>query len=289
VIGQRMGFRIGCAGLALVLAIWPGRAQEGVWVDVFNGKDLTGLKQAKNGTVTVNATEKLIEVSKGDGYLYTEAEYTHYRVKIEWKNTGGGNSGYLHHVDLSKPGCAWPAGPELQMAKGSVGQIWTTDCKFNSTGTGLQFSPTGGKLTGIGQYGCGGRTNFKGASVAEKTADWNIWEVYVKGDSLELKVNGVVAMRISKLTTSGDVPIVKGHMALQIEGSTVQWRNWQVMDLTVPTRIVAKAPGRSRMAWKASPNSISALGMRFSGLGTAPEESFSATGKTLSNRTPRLR
>jgi hypothetical protein len=237
-----------------VLSIY---AQEGVWKDIFNGKDLTGLKQNKNGTVTVNATDKIIEVSGGDGYLYTEAEYTHYRARVEWKNIGGGNTGYLHHIDLNKVNCTWPAGPELQMMKGNVGQIWSTDCKFNSTGTGLQYNSTEPKLTGIGQYGCG-RTNFKGTTASEKVGDWNAWEIYVQGDSLEIKVNGAVVMRISKLTTTGNVPMVKGHMALQIEGSKVQWRNWQVMDLTIPTTVLtpSKQGLSSGYFYRSAPNPI---------------------------------
>ncbi len=236
----------------------PLKAQEGVWKDVFNGKDLTGLKQNKNGTVTVNATDKIIEVSGGNGYLYTEAEYSHYRARVEWKNIGGGNTGYLHHIDLTKVNCDWPAGPELQMYQGHAGEIWTTDCKFNTTGNNLQYTPTGGKLTGIGSYGCGARTNFLGTKATEKIGDWNSWEIYVEGDSLEVKVNGAVTMRISKLTTTGNIPMVKGHMALQIEGSKVQWRNWQVMDLTIPTTVLtlSKQSLSSGYFNRSSPNPI---------------------------------
>jgi hypothetical protein len=214
------------------------RAQEGVWTDVFNGKDLTGLKKSGNGTVTVNTAEKLIDVSGGNGYLYTDAEYTHYRTRIEWKNIGGGNSGFLHHVDPTK-NCAssWPPGPELQMMKGNVGDIWTTDCKFNSTILDAKYNSTGVKTTGIGNYGCSNRANFRGIGANEKIGDWNAWELFVKGDSLEVKVNGVVVMAFSKLTTTGNIPMTKGRMALQIEGSRVQWRNWQVMDLSIPLAI----------------------------------------------------
>src|SRR5215204_3343693 len=64
-----------------------------------------------------------------------------------------------------------------------------TDCKFNTTGTGLNYDEMGGPLTGIGQYGCN-RTHFIRKDNKEKTGDWNTWEIFVKGDSLEVKVNG---------------------------------------------------------------------------------------------------
>lgn len=279
---------VGCKPLRLntalvfsvcLFSVLPLRAQDGVWTDVFNGKDLTGLKKSGSGTVTVNAAEKLIEVSGANGYLYTESEYTHYRARVEWKNIGGGNTGYLHHVDLSKVNCSWPAGPELQMYQGHAGEIWTTDCKFNSVGNNLQYNPAGGKLTGIGSFGCGARTNFRGTKAVEKTGDWNAWEIFVKGDSLEVKVNGAVVMSISKLTTTGDVPMIKGRMALQIEGSRVQWRNWQVMDLGTPTGIVPLSRNHDQvriLVKEAAPG----FGFTREGLpGKNQVEVFSATGR----------
>ena len=130
----------------------PASAQDGTWKDVFNGTDLAGLKKHGNGTVTVLAADRIIDVSGGNGYLYTEADYSHYRARVEWKNIDHGNTGYLHHIDLNKHACgAWPSGPELQMMEGDVGSIWTTDCKFTTTGSGLKYDPAGAALSGIGQ------------------------------------------------------------------------------------------------------------------------------------------
>lgn len=222
---------------AMAFTAIPIRAQEGVWTDVFNGKDLTGLKQHGNGTVKV--TGGVLDVDGGNGYLYTEKDYTHYRVKVEWKNLGGGNSGYLYHINLDKHACGdWPSGPELQMMQGDVGSIWTTDCKFDSRGGGGRFGETGSAVTGFGEYGCG-RQHFIRSVDKENIGAWNTWELYVHGDSMETSVNGSVVMRISKLTMGGNVPMTKGRMGLQIEGSHVQWRNWQVMDLSVPAAAVA--------------------------------------------------
>jgi hypothetical protein len=269
----------------LFLAAAPGMAQEGTWTDVFNGKDLTGLKKHGNGNVTVDAANALIDVSGGNGYLYTEADYTHYRARVEWKNIDGGNAGYLHHIDLNKHSCGtWPSGPELQMYQGDVGSIWTTDCKFNTTGTGDNFSLTGPALNGYGQYGCN-RKHFVRPENKEKVGQWNTWEIFVKGDSLEVKVNGSVVMRISKLMSGGDVPMVKGKMGLQIEGSHVQWRNWQVMDLSQTTRIAPMAAERKGLARWAGLRPSGASGIAFSRDGL-PEggaaKLYSASGKTLS-------
>jgi hypothetical protein len=273
------------AALSLLLAISPGLAQEGVWTDVFNGKDLTGLAKRGNGTITVDAANKILDVNGGNGYLHTEKEYAHYRARVEWKNLGGGNAGYLHHVDLTKHACgAWPSGPELQMMQGDVGSVWTTDCKFNSTGTGDKFNPTGPALTGFGQYGCG-RSHFIRPENKEKPGDWNSWELFVKGDSLEVKVNGAMVMRLSKLTMGGDAPMVKGKMGLQIEGARVHWRNWQVMDLTAPTKLMPRQgakDAKAGLAWSAVVEGQARFAFTREGLPAGSESGiFDAAGKAL--------
>lgn len=259
---------------ALLLAAAPSGAQEGVWTDLFNGKDLTGLKKKGGGTAVV--VDGVIETAGGNGYLYTEKDFTHYRARVEWKNIGGGNAGYLHHIDQTKHACGtWPTGPELQMMQGDVGSIWTTDCKFNSSGTNDRFGATG-TVTGFGQYGCG-RSHFIRSENKEKPGDWNAWEIFVKGDSLEVKVNATVVMRIWKLSTAGGTALVKGAMGLQIEGSKVQWRNWQVMDLTATTGLAPlRSDRRATLAWNPGVDAV----VRFNREGLPQGgRAFSADGK----------
>lgn len=241
--------------LACAAAFAPAFGQEGTWVDVFNGTDLTGLK--KNGSGTTKIVDKMIEVSGGNGYLHTEKDYSHYRVKVEWKNVGGGNSGFLFHVDPARQNCGpWPSGLECQMMRGDVGSLYTTDCKASSRGSGGTYNETGPAINSFGQSGCG-RTHFVRSSNKEKVGDWNLWEMLVKNDSMEIQVNGTVVMRTWKLTVGNNVPQVKGKMGLQIEGSTVQWRNWQVMDLTLPS--VTIKPRQARLRPRADPKVAGAV------------------------------
>ena len=249
---SRLGSRKRWLGMivaaALLVAAGPACSQAGVWTDVFNGTDLTGLKMHGKGTATV--IDGVIDVNGGNGYLYTEKDYSHYRVKVEWKNLGAGNCGFLHHIDLNKHACGdWPSGPELQMMQGDVGSIWTTDCKFNSTGSGSTFGETGSPVISFGNYGCT-RKHFIRPTNKETIGAWNTWELFVKGDSLEIKVNGTVVMRLSQLTMGGPAPMVKGKMGLQIEGAHVQWRNWQVMDLSAPTVLFTDRKGKPSLTSK---------------------------------------
>jgi hypothetical protein len=55
---------------------------------------------------------------------------------------------------------------------------------------------------------------------------------------MEMKINNTVVMRIWKLTISNGTPLNRGRIALQIEGALVDFRNWQVMDLSNPISIV---------------------------------------------------
>lgn len=219
--------------LAGCLVLWvgaPGRAQ-GTWINVWNGADSTGL--VKFGSATVAYGAGVISVSGGNGYLRTAKEYAHYRTKFEWKGSGG-NSGFLFHILEDR---VWPLGLECQTMTGDVGSLWTTGCMFTSTGvrsgSGGTFALAGPIVTGIGTSGTG-RSNFrKPGDVDPYLGDnqWNTFEMLVKLDSIEIKINNVVTMRAWKISINNGMPLVKGKIALQIEGSAVQFRAWQVMEL----------------------------------------------------------
>jgi hypothetical protein len=209
-------------------------AQAQEWTDVFNGTDLTGLKIFGDGNA--KAVNGIIQVSGGNGYLATVKEYTHFRTRVEWNNSGG-NSGMLYHIQKDR---VWPLGLECQMASGDVGSLWTTGCKFNSEGVGGTYKEGGAALTGVGTTGTS-RSHFVKSSNQDKGNNkWQVWEMYVKGDSLEIKVNDVVVMRIWKLTINNGVPLDKGRLGLQIEGADVQWRNWKIQDLSGTTTLAPK-------------------------------------------------
>lgn len=228
--------------LAAAIAMGPARAQVG-WVPVTDGKSAAGLYKSGSGEVKYSDAG-VITVSGGNGYLATNKEYTHFRTRIEWNNNNGGNSGFLYHIVNN---AIWPLGLECQMHSDDVGSLWTTGAKFNSTGVksgnDMAYSETGTALIQHGTTGTGRNHFIRSQNPGAPVGQWNTWEMYVKGDSLEIKANNKVTMRIWKLTINNGTPLVKGKIGLQIEGATVQWRNWEIQDLSLPSRIAVPEPG----------------------------------------------
>lgn len=219
---------------ALSLAL-AGAVSAQEWVPVTDGKSAAGLYKHGGGTVVYDPAG-IIKVTGGNGYLATNKEYTHFRTRIEWNNTAGGNTGFLYHILTD---AVWPLGLECQMASNDVGSLWTTGAKFNSTavksGNDYAYSETGSLLTQHGTAGTARNHFIRSQDPVAPVNQWNTWEMFVKGDSLEIKANNKVVMRIGKLTINNGTPLVKGKIGLQIEGAAVQWRNWVIQDLAQTT------------------------------------------------------
>ena len=74
------------------------------WVQLFNGKDLTGWVNVGEEKWTVeDGTIHGVGVTKGYGYLRTEKKYKDFELTLRFKCEGDGNSGVFFHTDF-KPG-----------------------------------------------------------------------------------------------------------------------------------------------------------------------------------------
>ena len=249
-----MKYRIAIGMASAISAFHPVSAQ--TWVNVWNGIDTAGLYQSGGGTVQFNPG--VIRVSGGNGYLATRNEYTHYRARFEWNMvTAGGNSGYLLHILQDR---VWPLGLECQTGLGDAGSLWTTGCRFNSTGTATTYSPTGPVLTQVGTDGTARNHFIRSSNAYTGDGLWNAFEIFVMNDSMELKINNTVVMRVGKLTISSGTPLMRGKMGLQIEGAVVDFRNWQVMDLSgVVSVLPARNGGFLKKEWEWNEKGMPAL------------------------------
>ena len=205
------------------------------WVNVWNGTDMTGLYKFGNATSTVTFDSAMIHANGPNSYIATNAEYTHYRTRFDWRQTTtNGNSGFQFHVQQDR---VWPVGFECQTGIGDAGSLWGRGVRFNSTGTATTYSPTGAAQTQIGNDAVTQNFHYIRSSNAYRGDNqWNTFEIFVRNDSMEIQINGTVVMRAWRIMASG-TPLVRGKIALQIEGSPVDYRNWQVMDLSGATPI----------------------------------------------------
>jgi hypothetical protein len=186
---------------------------------LFNGKDLTGwrvwLKDDKakpEDTFTVK--DGVIECTgKPNGYIITEKEYGDYVLEVEWKWGEGAkkvkapNSGVLVHV--SGPDMTWPNSIEAQLKSGQAGEIWRVS-GFKLAADPERQDPKNERRV----------LRMKTDKPVEKPlGEWNRYEIMCKGDTIELKVNGV---KVNEGTRSERT---KGKIALQSEGAPISFRN----------------------------------------------------------------
>ena len=82
------------------------------WINLFNGKDLTGWKISDNGKWEVKNGEIIAQGARS--HLYTESTYKNFEFKAEVMTEFGANSGIYFHTKFQETG--WPAaGYETQV------------------------------------------------------------------------------------------------------------------------------------------------------------------------------
>lgn len=192
------------AGLALPLA---GRADDKkdpeTWVNLFNGKDLTGFKTHPKNPGDWKVVEGVI-VGKGPAsHLFSEkGDYENFRYKVVASISDKGNSGQYFRTAF---GPGFPNGFEAQI---------------NSTG--------GDPIRTGSLYG---QRDCLVKEMLVKPDTWFEQEVIANGDHIIIKVNGKET--VNKKFEAGKCPHKKGHFAIQQHdpGSTVKVKSIQVIEL----------------------------------------------------------
>lgn len=175
-------------------------------ISLWNGHDLTGWK-----TFFTNADANVTDMwsAQGDvlaltgkplGYLRTERSFANYHLHLEWRwPRTNGNSGVFVH--LSGTDALWPRSVECQLKSGSAGELIAQG--------GVDFS---GSLIS-------GKKRAKIAAPRERpVGEWNSYDIYCRGNTIEAQVNGLRQNLIEK------VSVESGAIGLQLEGHPVEFR-----------------------------------------------------------------
>jgi hypothetical protein len=190
------------------------RAAEGETISLFNGKDLSGWTyhladpNAKMEDVWSVEDGLLTCSGKPAGYLITKkSDFSDYRLTVDWRwHTGqGGNNGVLVHC--STPGAlgVWCKSVEVQLANGNAGDFWVIGTELD-----VPNEPERKK----------GRRHLNLTDDSEKPlGEWNTMEIVCQGNEITVKVNGVLVNQASNVSET------KGAIALQSEGTPIQYRN----------------------------------------------------------------
>ncbi|MEO7426191.1 MAG: DUF1080 domain-containing protein [Fibrobacteria bacterium] len=236
------------------------------WVRLFNGKDLAGLYPYLEGSAKgqnpgnlVSVHDSMIHFYQGrkrankdagtGGVLSTELEFGYYRARVEyragefvndgWLTGDPWNSGMFFHANAGAP--PFPQAIECQLrvhlnsngnkpcsvAAGDCNQPWAGDFWIL---TGAQIINKDGMASQLG--GCC-QPAYGNHKPDYEIDGWNVMEVEVFGDSLFRSIlNGHEVNRGTKATglnaNNQRVPLKKGRLQLELEGSEFLFRNWEI-------------------------------------------------------------
>jgi hypothetical protein len=199
----------------ILLPAHAGRADDGT--PLFNGKDLTGWTAVLDDpnadpAKTWSVADGVLKCTgQPVGYIRTtKDDFKDYVLTLEWRwpeGSQGGNNGVLVHT--SKPGALgiWPRSIEVQLAAENAGDFWVipedVTVKIPDQEKRQQ-----------------GRRHLNLTDGTEKPAgQWNTMEITCKGDTILVKVNGVV------VNEGTDCSETQGAICLQSEGAPIEFRN----------------------------------------------------------------
>jgi hypothetical protein len=199
-------------------------------IRLFNGKDLSGwshfLVDPKVPAADVWSVKDGVLVCKGEplGYLYTNAEYTSFRLIVEWRWAPGAaarlgkapNSGVLMRVNGETKPKGVPRAYEAQLQAGNAGDLY-----------GFWGMPLEGaadrRREAKGHELLGDMVGFKKTEAAENPeGEWNTYEITLDGASLVVLVNG------KKVNEATAATVIPGRIALQSEGGEIHFRRVEI-------------------------------------------------------------
>ncbi len=180
------------------------------WIQLFNGKDLTGWTNV--GQEKWEVRDGIIQgmaVTKAYGYLQTEKTYKDFHLSLSFKCEGTGNSGVFFHVGF-KPGT-----PTI-----TQGLQFEVDCSL-------------GKHTG-GIYGDGRNWIVWPAPENEsvvRRGEWNEYLLKVEGNRYVSRLNGVTMVDFADPNPKS----FDGTIALQLHSGgegNMKFKDILIRDLT---------------------------------------------------------
>ena len=202
-------------------------------ISLFNGRDLSGW-HADVPEMDTNPAAKtpfiirnglLVSLGTPGGHLITDSVYKNYRLKVEYRFAGvPGNCGVLVHA--STPRALYkmfPKSIEVQMQNKDAGDFWCIEEDITVPDMERRRGPK--ELWGIN--GDKERRILNLTDGSEKpVGDWNTMTIECLGNSIKVWVNNDFVNYGFNCTAH------EGHIALQAEGSEVEFRKVELTPIT---------------------------------------------------------
>ena len=205
-------------------------------ISLFNGVDLTGwyidipAKDNNPDTASAFIVRDSMLVSLGDpkGHLITDSVFMNYRMEVEYRFAGEpGNCGVLVHASVPRALYEmFPKSLEVQMFHENAGDFWcivediSVPDMESRRGPKEEWGITEGKKRRI--------ENITNGS-ENPVGDWNTMVIECVGDQIKVWVNGDLVNHGFDCTTD------RGKIALQAEGSEVEFRKIELTPITALT------------------------------------------------------
>lgn len=207
-------------------------------VSLFNGVDLTGwhvdVPAMDQNPDTVNPfivrDSMLVSLGTPGGHLITDSVYQNYRITAEYRFAGEpGNCGLLVHA--STPRALYqmfPKSLEVQMMHENAGDFWcivediTVPDMEARRGPIEEWGITEGKKRRIPNLTDGSENPL---------GDWNKMVVECVADTIKVWVNDMLVNYGTNCTA------VRGQIAVQAEGSEVEFRKLELIEIEKATTV----------------------------------------------------
>jgi hypothetical protein len=221
---------------ALLLACGTSKKISAAGKSLFNGKDLSGWHSdvpdldknpaLKNPFIVRNGL--LVSLGTPGGHLITDAIYQNYRLEVQYRFAGKpGNCGVLVHASTPRALYSmFPKSIEVQMEHQNAGDFWcivediSVPDMEKRRGPKAEWGITEGKQRRI--------VNLTDGS-EKPLGEWNTMVVECLGNAVKVWINGTLINYGTNATAS------KGQIALQAEGSEVEFRKVEVTPITALT------------------------------------------------------
>jgi hypothetical protein len=201
-------------------------------VELFNGKDLSGWhidvpdmdKDSSLQSPFLIRNGMLVSMGTPNGHIITDAEYENFKLEVEYRFAGvPGNCGVL--VFASTPRALYemfPKSIEVQMMHENAGDFWCIVEDITVPDMEARRGPK--EAWGITE-GKGRRIMNLTDGSEKPVGEWNNMIIECTGNTIQVWVNGITVNHGTNCTAS------KGHIALQAEGSEVEFRKVELTHL----------------------------------------------------------
>jgi hypothetical protein len=195
-------------------------------LELFNGRNLKGWNhvladpQARPEATWSVRDGVLICTGTPVGFLYSDREFTNFRMVAEYRWPPGakpGNSGLFSRIN--EPMKSLPRCVEVQLMHGNAGDVLTLQGMTMAAGQERSFEVKNHELAGDI------RGVKKTQDAENKAGEWNQVEILAQGGDYSVWMNG------QKINAVSGIEIKTGPVGLQSEGGEVQFRRVTVTPL----------------------------------------------------------